>query len=260
MLLPLWLAVTLLLAACGGQVELVSSLPENEANDVLGALLNAGIDARKTAEKSGIRISVAQSSLANAIEVLREQGLPREHHPTMGDIFKKENLISSPLEERARYLYALSQELEITLSQIDGVIAARVHVVLPERIGPGDPMLPSSASIFLKTGYGRNVDSAVPKVRWLVANSIPGLTQEKVAVTLFPAAAVRPDSAPIHLEDVLFFRVEAHSALSLRILLASLAGTTALAVLAILYLALRGDLSSLASIFPWRNNNRTDPP
>lgn len=252
--LLVWLTTILLLTACGGRVDLVSSMPENEANDVVGALLNAGIDAHKTTEKGGIRISVAQSSLARAIEVLRQQGLPRERHPTMGDIFKKENLISSPLEERARYLYALSQELGTTLSQIDGVIAARVHVVLPERIGPGDPLQPSSASIFLKTAHGYHLDSIVPKVRRLVANSIPGLAEDKVAVTLVPAEGIRTESMQVRLEDVLFFRVEANSALSLRILLASLASTTILAVMALLHLTLRGEL-------PWRNikRNETQP-
>ena len=75
---------------------------------------------------------------------------PKVARATLGDTFRKEGVISTPLEERARYIYALSQELEATLSNIDGVIVARVHVVLPERVAPGEPVQPASASVFIK--------------------------------------------------------------------------------------------------------------
>ncbi|RYF74133.1 MAG: EscJ/YscJ/HrcJ family type III secretion inner membrane ring protein, partial [Comamonadaceae bacterium] len=129
-------ALLALVAACGARVDLMGSIPEDEANDVLSALLKADIPAEKIAGKEGmvgVRVDAAQ--VGRALEILRENGLPRERFAGMGQVFKKEGLISSPLEERARYIYALSQELSNTLSKIDGVLAARVHVVLPER-GP----------------------------------------------------------------------------------------------------------------------------
>jgi type III secretory pathway lipoprotein EscJ len=93
----------------------------------------------------------------------------------MGDVFKKEGLISSPLEERARYLYALSQELEATLAQIDGVVVARVHVVLPEKPGPGEQVQPPSAAVFIKHLPSLEPDAIAFRVRQLVARSIPGM-------------------------------------------------------------------------------------
>jgi len=112
------------------------------------------------------------------------EGLPRERYAKMGEIFRKEGLISSPLEERARYIWALSQEISSTLSQIDGVIKARVHVVLPERSAGGDPSLPSSAAVFIKHKTGVNLEDSVAQIKRLVANSIPGLSGEKVSVIL----------------------------------------------------------------------------
>lgn len=230
-----------LLAGCGGSVELVGELSENEANEVLGVLLNSSIAAQRVPTKNGISIQVDDARVAAAIDVLRDAGLPRQRRSRMGDIFKKENLISSPLEERARYLYALSQELETTLSQIDGVIAARVHVVLPERVSPGEPTMPSSASVFVKHKAGFGVEAVVPQIRSTVANSIPGLTEAKVSVVLVPAQVHAAREAE-RWDTVLSYRVDAGSAPGLRVLLFTLAAMMVVMLGALVFL-LRSQLA-----------------
>lgn len=215
-----WLVVVAgLLVACSGAVNLVSGLTEAEANEVLGLLLAADISATKTSSKAGVGIQVEASAVSSAIEILHRNGLPRERRSKLGDVFKKENLISSPLEERARYLYALSQELEQTLSSIDGVVTARVHVVLPERAGPLEASTPSSASVFLKFQKGFGVESVVVPVRALVANGIPGLSQDRVAVVLVPAAGAEVAGPGAPLSKVLFMRVDRESVTSVWVLL-----------------------------------------
>lgn len=253
------MAFIMLLAGCGSPVELVSALPESEANEVLGTLLNAGIDARKQVVKNGVSVVIDQSAVARAIDILQQHGLPRERRARMGEVFKKENMVSSPLEERARYLYALSQELEQTFSQIDGIVATRVHIVLPERAGPGDPLVPSSASVFLKYRKGFGADNTVPQVRLLVANSIPGLTQDKVAVALVPAAVnAQTDSARV--QDIWFFRVEQSSAMSLRIAILTLVGAVVVLGGALVYVLSKGDgFGRIAHglALPWSKGGKT---
>ncbi|HJV80594.1 type III secretion system inner membrane ring lipoprotein SctJ [Noviherbaspirillum sp.] len=233
------MCTALLLTACGSEVELFGGLLESESNEVLGALLNAGIEAHKTSNKAGVSISVEQSAVVRAIDVLHQQGLPHTRRVTMGDVFKKENLISSPLEERARYLYALSQELELTLSRIDGVIASRVHIVLPERSGVGEPIVPSSAAVFLKYRPGYGVENVVSQIRSLTTNSIPGLAPDKVAVVLVGAANTQNDAQNPHLDNVLFLRVEKGSVASVRLMFASFMIAFLLALGMAIYLAAR---------------------
>lgn len=189
--------VSLVLAGCGGSVELLSNITEREANEVLGVLSDAGVKIQKTPGKDGaINLVVSQDQVARAIGLLSSEGLPRERRATMGDVFRKEGLISSPLEERARYLWALSQELSETLSQIDGVIRARVHVVLPERSTGGEPGLPSSAAVFVKHRRSVNLEESLPQIKRLVASSIPGLGVDKVSVVLVASgAAAAPNAA-----------------------------------------------------------------
>ena len=183
-------ACALLLAACGGNVELMAAVPEFEANEMLAVLLNAGIKAEKVPGKEGmVAVQVEGGKVALALDTLRARGLPRERYAGMGEVFKKDGLISSPLEERVRYLFALSQELSNTLTKIDGVITARVHVVLPERGSAGDASTPSSAAVFIKYQEGYNIDLVRPQIRQLVINSIPNLTPDKVAIVLVPAQA-----------------------------------------------------------------------
>ncbi len=192
----LLLLVLLGFFGCGNRVELLSDISESEGNEAISVLLTAGISSSKIPRKDGlVSIDVEHSQVARAIAILGEEGLPRERFVKMGDVFRKEGLISSPLEERARYIWALSQELSATLSQIDGVIKARVHVVLPEKTGGGEPSLPSSAAVFIKHKQGITLEDSVVQIKRLVSNSIPGLSSDKVTVVMLTSMVrlTRPD-------------------------------------------------------------------
>lgn len=188
----LLLTVALLLGGCSDRVELHRQLSEQEANEVIAELADKHIRAQKVPAKDGVIVAVNAIDIGRAVRTLEAVGLPRVARTTLGDTFRKEGVISTPLEERARYIYALSQELESTLSNIDGVIIARVHVVLPERIAPGEPVQPASASVFIKHDPRLDPDNIRARVRRMVASSIPGMTTavdnpQKLSVIFVPA-------------------------------------------------------------------------
>lgn len=211
------------LAACGGQVALLSASTEAEANEVLSVLLDAGVQAEKVIGKESVAVLVSSAQVAGALDILRSRGLPRERFDGMGQIFRKEGLVSSPLEERARYVYALSQELTSTLSQMDGVLAARVHVVLPERGGIGETATPSTAAVFIKHQVGYTLDALQPQIRNLVTHAIPGLTAERVSIVLVSAQPSGGMTAPqAQLASLLGFKVDAGSVSALRMLFGGL--------------------------------------
>src|ERR1700742_908577 len=134
-----------MVAAC--KVQLYSGLTQADANEMLAVLLRAGIGAETVVNKEDMSLQVEQSQIDRAIELLNAHGLPRPKTTSLGDVFKQEGLISSPLEQRARFIYAMSEELSRTLSQLDGVITARVHIVIPERRPNEQTSSPPSAAI-----------------------------------------------------------------------------------------------------------------
>jgi type III secretion protein J len=190
------LVAALLLAGCGAKVDLLATIAERDANEVMAELLNKGISVTKVAGKDGnVGLQVNQSDMARAVDILRVAGLPRESFKAIGQVFSKDGLISSPVEERARYLYALSQELSGTLANLDGVLFARVHLVLPERGTGLDKGSPSSAAVFIKHRVEYDIELLQPQVRRLVANSIPDLSVDRVTVVLVSSSAKVPDKA-----------------------------------------------------------------
>jgi type III secretion protein J len=70
---------------------------------------------------------------------------------------------------------------------MDGVLAARVHVVLPERGGVGENTTPSTAAVFIKHQAGYTLDALQPQIRKLVTHAIPGLTEDRVSIALVSA-------------------------------------------------------------------------
>ncbi|WP_418765017.1 type III secretion system inner membrane ring lipoprotein SctJ [Mailhella sp.] len=178
------LLAALLLAGC--KAEIYQGLSENQANTMLSVLLRHGISAEKVAAKNDFSIAVEEKQIVQALEILRENSLPRENFQNLGQVFAAQGMISSTTEEQARLAYALSQELADTFSRIDGVLTARVHVVLGQTdLGTGN-VTPPSAAVFLRHTPESQATRLIPHIRELAANAVPGLMQDKVSVMLVP--------------------------------------------------------------------------
>ncbi|WP_171035152.1 type III secretion system inner membrane ring lipoprotein SctJ [Limnobacter alexandrii] len=234
----IWVGLlTAMLLGCTSRVELLNGLEEREANKVLSTLLDKGIDATKITTKTGLQILVPQDQISISLNHLNNEGLPRRQHDRLGDVFKKDGLISSPMEERARYIFALSQELENTLSFIDGVINARVHVVLPERTAPGEPIKPSSAAVFIKHSPRVDLTSIITRIKQMVKNSIPGLDSsslENISVVMIPSQ--ESDARSVEFERLGGFIVEKNSATKLGWLLFTLISLVIILIVSFSYL------------------------
>ena len=209
--LPRWvqralvLLVALLLTAC--EAELYNNLDQRQANEMIATLQQRGIPAQRVAVKGGqYTVVVDKGRFADSIAVLKEAGLPKQEFQNMGQVFKKEGLISSPMQERAQMIFALSQELSRTVSEIDGVLSARVHLVLPENDPLRQQLVPSSASVFIRHRSDMPVGNLVPQVKMLVANGVAGLSYDKVSVVLVPVDAQKASQGQ-DFEMVSFFGV-----------------------------------------------------
>lgn len=179
-------AAALLLAGCEHESTLHSGLQENQANLVMAALLNAGITCHKSPGEEGTwNVTVDESKFAEAVDLLERTGLPRREHKGVGEVFKKTGMISSPSEERIRFMDALAQDLAKTISGIEGVIDARVHIVLPENDPFARHAMPSSAAVFIRARWDADLTDTIPSVKGLVKNAIEGLSAEKIMVSVF---------------------------------------------------------------------------
>jgi type III secretion protein J len=204
---------TVLLSGCSKLVTLQANLKDAEANEIALVLNQNGIEVEKHREKEGVLLTVNERDLSRASAAMTAAGLPKRNPANLGEVFKKQGMISSPLEERVRYIYGLSEELGNTLQQFDHVISARVHVVLPERVAPGEPILPSSAAVFVKYRPPLDEDAIMPRIHNLVASSIPGLAGAdggyKISVVMVPTELPPPS---IQWTKVGPFKVQAGSA------------------------------------------------
>jgi type III secretion protein J len=183
-----------LLALAGCKTDLFTKQTEADANDMVAALLENSLPAGKATTDAGKtwNVQVDEQHVVRAMAVLRSYGLPRERHVTLGEMFKKEGLISTPTEERVRFIYGVAQQLEATLSQIDGVVTARVQIVLPNNDPLAATAKPASASVFIKYRENANLSGLNAGIKNMVARSVEGLPYENVTITLVPGALVAP--------------------------------------------------------------------
>ena len=184
------LLACLMLVGCGPEV-LYSNLSESDANTMMGLLLVRNIQAVKTAQKENLfSISVPRQQFAAATDLLKWYGIPSEKFSGIGEVFKKTGIVSSPSEEKIRFMYALSQQISETLSHIDGVLVARVSLVLPKNDPYTETLTPSSASVFLKFRPGSVPPTLVPQIKTLVMKSVEGLNYDNVSVVIVQSESI----------------------------------------------------------------------
>jgi type III secretion protein J len=196
----------LLVSACS--VDLVHDLDEQEANEAVLCLERRGISVEKQRTERGGRpryaLSVPRSESLAALAALGAAGIPRQKGQGVADLLGSSPLLSSSQKERALLERAVAGELSRTLREIDGVIEARVHVVVPER----DPLATSlagespkpRASVLLRASR-RPLAASEADIRRLVAGAVPGLAVGDVTLVVVEsrassAAGKAPSSAP----------------------------------------------------------------
>jgi type III secretion protein J len=185
--LRLAVGITGVLMLAGCETELYTDLDQRQANEIVATLLQHGIPAERTFGKGDrVSVSIDSSRFADAVTILNDNGLPKQKFATLGDVFKRDGLVSSPVQERAQMIFALSQELSRTVSDIDGVLTGRVLLVLPQNDPLDEKVVPSSASVFIRYRADVPIEHLVPQIKMLVADGVAGLSYDKVSVILVP--------------------------------------------------------------------------
>lgn len=205
---------------------------------MMGLLLMRNIQAVKIPQKENLfSISVPRQQFAAATDLLRWFGIPGEKFSGIGEVFKKTGIVSSPSEEKIRFMYALSQQIAETLSHIDGVLIARVSLVLPKNDPYTETLTPSSASVFLKFRPGRVPPTLTPQIKTLVMKSVEGLNYDNVSVVVMQSENV-DYYYPLHIEQevsVLGLKIARKSIWKFWMLLGGIGMLSAAAVLASLF-------------------------
>ena len=205
--LPALLMVSLAAVTLGCWTPIRHGLDEPAANEVMAALERVGVGAEKVRDEaagaSGFIVRVANEDAVRALDLLHALGLPRGRRSGFAEVYAQPSLVPTVTEERARYVEALSAEIERTLESVEGVVAARVHLVMAE-VDPlsveGKPRVPAQAAVLLKAHPGLPPITETD-VQKLVAGSVPGLAPAAVALVVTPAPE-GPATGPPLLEVV----------------------------------------------------------
>ena len=162
------------------RTTLYASLPESEKSKILDALMNSGIDA--TIDPTTGDVMVPVPDYHNSKMKLAAQGLPSSvpgGYDTLGEI----QMGTSRSVESMKLKQSQEIELARSISEIDYVTSARVHLAIPEKSVFVRDTAPVTASVFVQLLEGRSLDATqVKAITHLVSSSVPGLNEANVTI------------------------------------------------------------------------------
>ena len=158
---------------------LYSNLADEDAAAITQSLSSAGIKYRMENGTGGISVPVERINEARMM--LAGQGVLQSGG--FASLSKEGGLGVSQFMETARYQHALEQELARTISSLQQVAAARVHIAVARNSTFVRDRSPGSASVFLQMKPGRRLASEqVTAIVNLVASSLPDIDASQVTV------------------------------------------------------------------------------
>lgn len=160
---------------------LYGSLDRLDSSEV-GEVLDLNEIPYKVDPKTGTLL-VAADKVHQARLKLAERGIPGNQSVGFELLDQEQPLGTSQFMESARYKRSLEGELARTITSINSIRGARVHLAIPKAsVFVRDGREPS-ASVFLDLYPGRNIESrSVKGIANLVASSIPELKLENVTI------------------------------------------------------------------------------
>ncbi len=162
------------------RTTLYASLPEAEKARVIDALKNAGVDV--TLDPTTGDVIVPVRDYHSSRMTLAAQGLPAsipDGYEALADI----PMGSSRSVEQVRLKQSQEIELARSISEIEGLVTARVHLAIPEKSVFARASTPPTASVFIQMENGRSLArQQVDAIVHLVSSSVPFMAKNDVTV------------------------------------------------------------------------------
>jgi flagellar M-ring protein FliF len=162
------------------RTTLYAGLPEAEKSRVLDALRNSGVNVALDPVTGDVLVPT--ENYHSSRMTLAAQGLPQSA-ATGYDQLDSIQMGSSRSVEAARLKQSQELELARSISEIDLVISARVHLALPDKEVFVRQQAEPTASVFIQLARGRSLGkSQINAILHLVSASVPSLNKENVSV------------------------------------------------------------------------------
>ncbi|SFK65710.1 flagellar M-ring protein FliF [Pseudovibrio ascidiaceicola] len=161
------------------QEILYANLERDDVTQIGMALQASGVPFDVNAD--GTSISVGVGATARARMLLAEKGLPRGSGAGYELFDEMGSLGLTSFMQSVTKVRALEGEVARSIQSMQGVKAARVHLVLPEKATFRRENQKPTASVLIRT-EGVQTNSVAQSIRYLVAAAVPGLTAEAVTV------------------------------------------------------------------------------
>ena len=162
------------------RTTLYASLPEAEKARVIDALKNAGVDVALDPTTGDVIVPVRDYHSSRM--TLAAQGLPASI-PDGYDSLANIPMGSSRSVEQVRLKQTQEIELARSISEIQGLVTARVHLAIPEKSVFARASTPPTASVFAQMENGRSLSrQQVDAIVHLVSSSVPFMAKNDVTV------------------------------------------------------------------------------
>ena len=174
------LALLVNLASKPQYATLYSELSPTDAQAIVDQLRTRQVPFKLT--HAGTAIQVPLQRLYDLRLELAAQGLPSSG-PVGFEVFNDSGLGLTPFQEKVRYRRALEGELSRTISQIDSIESARVHINIPNRTVFRREQKKASAAVVVRLRGGRalGADEAAG-IGHLVSAAVEGLDSDQVTL------------------------------------------------------------------------------